>query len=218
MTLFCRSWQCADCAPVRLWQLKKLAMAGNPSTFITLTVNPAHGQSAAERAAELSDAWRKVAKRIRRKFTKEKLEYLAVFEETTQGEPHLHILARAPYVPQKWLSETMAELIEAPIVDIRKVGSKAGVARYVAKYIAKGPRAFDKLKRYWTTPNFDAERSREPRMRDEWGSGWRVWQQSLFTLAEEFRRYGIVAHWIDENHAMFFAQSQSPPRGGFYET
>ncbi len=99
--------------------------------------------------ARASDALKILIKRARRKFTKSPIEYLAVFEETKKGEPHLHILMRAPFIPQRWLSETMDELINAPIVDIRKVGAAKNAARYVAKYVGKGPKPFAALKRYW---------------------------------------------------------------------
>ena len=120
ITLWCRSWQCADCMPFRLAGLKRMATDGKPTTFLTLTVNPAIGQSPEHRAQELSDAMKILFKRMRRKFTKSPIEYMAVFEETKKGEPHLHMLLRAPFVPQKWISETMAELIASPIVDIRQ--------------------------------------------------------------------------------------------------
>ncbi len=139
ITLWCRSWTCADCAPFRVADMKRQAVDGQPTSFITLTVNPRVGQSRDERAQELSDAWKIVVKRARRKFTKAPLEYFAVFEETKKGEPHLHILARCPFIPQRWLSAAMDELISAPIVDIRRVGRVANAARYVAKYVARWP-------------------------------------------------------------------------------
>jgi hypothetical protein len=111
----------------------------------------------------------------------------------------------------------MAELIEAPVVDIRKVNSRNGAARYIAKYVAKGPRAFGTLKRYWSTPKFDEDRSREPRARDEWGSGWALWKEPLFLLLEKLATFGHVYEWIDDNSAFIFAQSRSPPQGTFYE-
>jgi hypothetical protein len=169
ITLWCRAWSCPDCNPRRLRQLKHLAASGHPTTFLTLTVNPAHGQSVNERARELSDALKIMVKRARRKFRKAAIEYIAIFEETKRGEPHLHLLARAPFIPQRWLSATMQELIEAPIVDIRKVHSARHVAFYVAKYIAKGPKPFGSLKRYWATPGYQVDRREHAASDDETG-------------------------------------------------
>lgn len=204
ITLFCRSWSCPDCLPYRVRGLKRAAADGNPTTFITLTVNPAHGQSPEARARELSDAWRIVVKRARRKFRKCPLEYLAVFEETKKGEPHLHILARAPYIPQRWLSDQMAELIEAPVVDIRAVHSKRHVAVYVAKYVGKGPKAFGSLKRYWQTPRYVPSKKKKS-IEDEFHpNGWNVVRSPLWMLAQQYRfmghdvvEVGVREIWVD---------------------
>lgn len=197
ITLFCRSWQCPDCRPRRLAGLKRDAARGNPSTFITLTVNPQNDETTTERAQHLTDAWRIVVKRARRRWPKEPLEYLAVFEETKKGEPHLHIVARAPYIPQKWLSDQMRELINAPIVDIRKVANKRAVALYIAKYVAKGPRAFGKLKRYWSSPRY-APKTVEKEARDPiWGSGWSAMEIPLWLLADHWRAMGL---WVIEEN------------------
>lgn len=198
ITLWCRSWQCADCAPFRVAALKRDAMDGKPTTFITLTVNPRMGQSPTERAQELSDAWKIVVKRARRKWTKAPLEYLAVFEETKKGEPHLHILARAPFIPQKWLSATMDELISAPIVDIRAVGHVKNAARYVAKYVGKGPKAFAALKRYWSSRNYSLSERPRPEKSDHPNGGWQVWKDPLIVLADYFRSWAYSPEWISE--------------------
>lgn len=160
---------------------------GQPTSFITLTVNPARGQSPDERAAELSNAWRLIAKRARRKFTKAPLEYLAIFEETKKGEPHLHILCRAPFIPQKWLSDQMQELMQAPIVDIRRVKSTAEAAKYVAKYAGKGPKPFATLKRYWSTPKYDLTRDSKSDDDKDSDKGWRIWKEPLCVIADIFR-------------------------------
>lgn len=209
ITLWCRSWICPDCAPFRVAGLKRMAMDGQPSTFITLTVNPRSGQSPSTRAQELSDAWKVVVKRARRKFTKAPLEYLAVFEETKKGEPHLHILARAPFIPQRWLSEAMDELIAAPIVDIRAVGHVKNAARYVAKYVGKGPKAFAQLKRYWSSKGYDLTAEPKVRGAEKKDSGWRVWKEPLVYLMDIFRSYWLAPEWISDTE--IFAPLRAPP-------
>jgi hypothetical protein len=211
ITLWCRSWTCTDCAPFRIAALKRAAIKGNPTTFITLTVNPQRGQSPEERAAELSNAARIMFKRARRKFRKASIEYLAVFEATKRGEPHLHIIARAPFIPQRWLSDTMGELIAAPIVDIRKVGSQRGVARYVAKYISKGPKPFATLKRYWCTPGFAPPLKRVDDADCPWGSGWRVVKVPLIVLADIWRSHARHVEWSGENEIIAPTGRYPPP-------
>jgi len=215
ITLWCRSWLCTDCAPKRIAALKHLAMDGQPTTFITLTVNPKRGQSPAERAQELSDAWKVVVKRARRKWTKAPLEYLAVFEETKKGEPHLHILARAPYIPQAWLSEAMNELIAAPIVDIRRVGAVANAARYVAKYVGKGPKAFAALKRYWSSKNYGPKAKEKLKPGDPGYTCWHVYREPLVVLREKFIGWGRACHWVSP-HELFSPIGEGGPTGSAF--
>ncbi|HVT26071.1 MAG TPA: hypothetical protein VHD95_15705 [Rhizomicrobium sp.] len=152
-------------------------------------------------------------KRARRKFTKEPLEYLAIFEATKKGEPHLHILMRAPYIPQKWISQCMDELIEAPIVDIRRVGSAKNAAAYVAKYVGKGPKPFASLKRYWSSKNYQVDNKRPPKSDDPWGRGWRVWKEPLIVLRDIFTRWGGVVEWSGDHEFAFFVPDGTAPDG-----
>lgn len=168
-TLKCRSWPCEDCGPRRRRQLKKLAVMGEPSTFITLTVNPAVGSSPAHRARMLADAWRVVVRRTKALRGYASIPYLCVFEATRRGEPHLHILARVPWIDQKWLSAQMQALIGAPIVDIRRLDSPGRAAAYVAKYVGKAPGKFGTSKRYWRTRDYAPEWN--ARMPDDDGEG-----------------------------------------------
>lgn len=199
ITLFCRAWSCVDCQPYRMAALKRMARNGNPTTFMTLTVNPARGQDMVARARELADALKVLIKRARRKFTKGPIEYLAVFEETKKGAPHLHLLMRAPYIPQPWLSATMNELIQAPIVDIRRVSDAKHASFYIAKYVGKGPKSFGSLKRYWSTPNYEIGRAPLPDKDDLWGSGWYVERVPLFMLAEVWLSKGFLIEWMNPN-------------------
>lgn len=150
----CRSWSCDGCQELRLRQLWRLAMAGDPVTFITLTSLVRNHMTPDLAARELRDAWRVLVREIKQKGISEKLEYLCVFEETKQGWPHLHILARCGYIDQSWLSNRMEALATSPIVDIRRIKSRWQMARYVSKYVSKAPRRYDGCKRYWTSQNY----------------------------------------------------------------
>ncbi len=125
------------------------AYDGAPNRLITLTVRAQADNRQADRARALVRAWRDIRAAYLRQHGKHALEFLAVFERTKRGEPHLHILCRSGYIRQRWLSDQMNRQIGAPIVDIRAVRGRRHAARYVAKYISKGLGLFSGCKRYW---------------------------------------------------------------------
>jgi hypothetical protein len=92
---------------------------------------------------------------------KHRLPFFCVIEAQKSGEPHLHIIARCPYVPQRWISAVMKELINAPICDIRDVSQRKKLANYVAKYCGKDPHRFGTSKRYWCSPDWRLEPKEE---------------------------------------------------------
>ena len=186
VSLPCRSWQCQDCAPKRRAQLIAIACAGDPNRLITLTVSPKIGTSPNERAKLLARAWRLVVARAQRQLHIPHLDYLAVCEATKRGEPHLHILVRSGFIPQRWLSAQMREILDSPIVDIRKVSNGRLAAAYVSKYIGKDPQRFGTCKRYWQTKKWiiqDDENNTEP----PWGRGG--WERQAIPLS------GILSEW-----------------------
>lgn len=159
-TLRCNAWTCEECRPRRTARLKAEARKGNPTTFLTLTSRISSEKTPDEAARELVRAWREIRRRASLLGERRPVEFLAVFERTKKGWPHLHVLARLPFLPQKLLSKWMEELTGSPIVDIRRVDSAKGAARYVAKYLAKGPEAFNGCKRYWRSLNYLSEEDR----------------------------------------------------------
>lgn len=156
--LSCRSWHCPNCRPGRQKALLAQGYSGHPNRFITLTSNPAQGGTVYERAKALAHAWRLIVKRLKRLHGNMGIAYLAVFEKTQRGEPHLHILYRGPWLPQSWLSAAMDELTSSPIVDVRYVEDSRKAVRYVAKYVGKDPERFIGCKRYWSSRNFAEKR------------------------------------------------------------
>lgn len=150
----CRSWNCSSCVHDRKRQLIAEVRQGNPQRLLTLTVNPHWFDSPEERAAKLVYAWRMIRRRFFKRHPNATCEFLAVFEKTKLGEPHLHIVQRGAFMSQKWLSIQLEELIGAKIVDIRFVRSAKAVANYVSKYIGKEPHQFGTLKRYWRSLKF----------------------------------------------------------------
>ena len=196
--LYCRSWGCPECQPTRRRKLVALAAAGRPTSFITLTVNPASSSSTRSRARALVEAWRIVVRAAKKKYGYRSIPYLCVFEATQAGEPHLHILARVRWIDQRWLSAQMRRLIDAPIVDIRRVKGKRMIASYVAKYVGKEPGKFGTCKRYWRTKDYQID---FPRPREDWpfpGVPWAVIEYSLDKLTRDAKLHGQETKWDGE--------------------
>jgi len=149
VTLFCKRWTCDECAPNLRRRVRALIMQGEPSTFITLTASDQAGHTPAQAARTLVIGWRRLCRRILVKRGMDRLPFFAVLEETKRGRPHLHILCRVGWLRQSWLSAQWQELAQSKIVDIRSVKSQRHAARYLAKYLAKGPTRFEGCKRYW---------------------------------------------------------------------
>lgn len=159
--LSCNRWSCPDCCEKRKSRLRSEAYRGRPNTFITLTVNPEVGENPADRAQKLVNAWRKVRRRAKYLCGNVRVPFIAVFEETEKGEPHLHILSRLKWIPQDWLSDQMKAEIGAPIVDIRRISSRRAASRYVSKYIGKSPEKYAGCKRYWRSLDYLIEPRKE---------------------------------------------------------
>lgn len=191
ITLYCRSWGCEHCRPKRHAQLRELAANGAPDKFITLTLRN-DGSIAKDAAArKLADCWRLIVKRAQRKFGIKHIPYLAVYEAHKSGFPHLHILARSKYIPQKWLSEQMIELTGSHRQDIRAVKGKRMVASYISKYVGKAPGKFGKQKRYWHTKDWDIL-SDEVKVFDGTDpAGWRVVLAPLIEIVRLWPGQGI---------------------------
>lgn len=208
VTLWCRAWSCPDCSVVRARQLVELAQSGKPTKFLTLTVNPATGSSPEDRARALVDAWRALVKLLCEELEIDHIAYICVFEATKEGEPHLHILARMPYIRQRWLSEQMGKLIEAPIVDIRAVKSVRHVAYYMAKYIGKDPHHFGTCKRYWTTRDWRVDFPVVDPEDPIWSGLWYVCKWPLAVLAAGWKAKGWDVAMED---GMLVAMAREPP-------
>lgn len=195
VTLKCRSWQCEICQPMRAARLRQLAAGGSPNTFITLTVNPKTGTDPADRARALADAWRKVCKAACRKYGYKNIPFLAVFEKTKNGEPHLHIVARIKWLDQAWLSARMSEYISAPIVDIRRISDVKKATAYITKYVTKDPTQFGKCKRYWCSRNYELKDPQADRLIHRTVSIWEKREVCLRDLARMWVNEGRRVTW-----------------------
>jgi len=145
----------------------------------------------------LARAWRTIVKRLHRLHPFTPIEYLAVVEGTKAGEPHLHILYRGPFIPQRQLSKWMAELATAPIVDIRRIRHQREVVRYVGKYITKKPAQFGTAKRYWSSYHYTEKFEPQVFALVETTEPWLLARVPLKTIATEYRDRGYAVYRMD---------------------
>jgi len=186
--LRCKSWNCSDCSKMRRSKLIQEAREGKPERFITLTVNPNWYSSPEERAQKLVEAWRRVRRRFLAIAPNRTLEFLAVFELTKKGEPHLHIMQRGSFIPQKWLSKQMNKEMGAPIVDVRSVKGAKEVAKYVSKYISKRNIKIGTLKRYWRSIKYHAQSSAEKKRERNKGAQYFILDCHYWQYVAELQR------------------------------
>ena len=151
---FCRRWDCIKCGERKRKKLIKRIINGEPSTFLTLTVNPSLYRTRHDAFQKATVAVNYLFKRLRRRFKGQSLQYALVWETTKQGWPHAHILMRAPFMPQSLISRIWNELTGAPIIDIRAVRNKREIASYVGKYLTKSLEAPPGAKRYRMSQQF----------------------------------------------------------------
>lgn len=188
--LRCRSWSCDHCRPMRRKQCIREAAHGEPNAFITLTVNPAHFDSEADRAQALVRAWREVRRLACKKYGYKSIPFYAVFERCESGEPHLHILARVPWIDQGWLSKTMERLNGAPVVDIRRIDKARKPQNYIAKYVGKDLSPFEGCKRYWKSLDWLLTKTRQAWEDLRTDCTCEVWKMSVWDASMAISRWG----------------------------
>lgn len=133
--LFCHKWSCPRCGKRKSALWRSYALAGEPQRMITLTCKPDVRFGTRELAKRMKKCFAKLVQKYRRRYGT--FEYLAVWELTKAGTPHIHVLQRGGFIPQTKLSEDWSTLTGSFIVDIRAVESQEQVARYVTKYLTK---------------------------------------------------------------------------------
>lgn len=211
--LRCRSWKCTDCAPGRRKRLVAEGIGGNPTTFITLTLRADDPRDRPEQVKALAAAWRIMRKRIQRRWLVKRIPFLAVVERTKAGTPHLHILSRVRYLDQKTLSAWAGELLDAPIVDIRRIDAHRGIARYVSKYVGKDPEQFGTCKRYWQSPDYD-QRPAPEKSAPGPGFNWlNKVKHPLWKLVRDFEAAGLIAEWRSTDRVILRPPAEGWPAG-----
>lgn len=206
--LRCRSWSCPHCAGKRRKAVIRQAVNGSPNRFITLTPNPASGLEPDQMALDMTRAWRDVVREYRRLWPQREAQYMAVFEATKRGFPHMHILWRGGFMPQKWLSAQMQKRINAPVVWISLIRDKRKAAEYCGKYFSKRPIRFGTCKRYWRSFAYLAESETARKKRLKAGSWFytidlaypslRAYFEANGAICRSLKGEGFVAVWLDD--------------------
>jgi len=197
--IWCKSWLCEYCAPIRQKQLMAQAVSGNPNKFITLTSRYRPDEmTPSDAARQLVHAWRMVVQRGKREKLFKDIQYIAVFELTKKGWPHLHILARCSFLAQSWLSDRLREYADSPIVDVRTVKSRKRAAWYIAKYTAKAPTKIDGCKRYWRTRGYDLSPNKRDKCLHDHFIGY-LTQGHIQEVAGLYEAHDYILDWSGEN-------------------
>lgn len=212
MPLICKCWQCELCREILQRKVIAKACAGQPDKFMTLTVNPRNHDNPTEAAHALKDAFQKLIRQLRREKPDADIQYLAVWERTKRGWPHLHVLMRSEYIPQKRIASFMEDAIGAPVVDIRGVGSVRQVARYVGKYLSKALEKFEGCQRHWNSRNWQEKPERGAESSAE-AREWTVWNACVDVVASHLRRIGYVVTWdsVNPERRSFVAHPERGP-------
>jgi len=189
----CRKWNCNDCGPRKARVLASRIALTKARRFITLTTRYRANATPLDELDRMRAAWRTMWKRIRRRQGKAASGYLMVVESTRRGWPHLHIVADCAYVPQRLLSAWWNELTSSPVVDVRKIESERGMARYLAKYLTKQHAAFSGRRRYSATWYWLPAAPKEPLEPEELPILWRYRQTPLDVLSASLEAQGYTS-------------------------
>lgn len=170
-TLKCKRWSCPICAPDNRRRVIRLGQRGNPDKMLTLTSRLGSYESPDAAAQAMRDHFAKLVRMIRKRWPASRFEYLRVFEATQNGWPHMHLLIRAPFIPQRWLSAAWGRLHGAPQVDIRSIKNKEHYKFYVTKYIGKDLHRFAGVTRWFRSKGYD-DAPADDRIAVRFGSRW----------------------------------------------
>lgn len=209
--LSCKRWPCPKCGPWLKKKLTHLIRRGRYDKFLTLTVPFQEGDDPDLKARALVNTWRKVRRQIRTTFKAKRFRFLAVFERTNRGAPHLHILTNMPYINQPWLSARMKALLQAPIVHIQSVNNHQGAAAYCAKYVAKAPERFKGTKRFWRSLNWEVFPDPEKRTKEPGDPDWYVLMKSPADIALFFEGKGFTVSQKPETYECIWNLDRPPP-------
>lgn len=214
--LSCRRWCCRTCAPRKRKKLLDRLDGTKPVSFMTLTCRPSSWGTQDDAFRGMSLAANMLLKRMRRAWPKAELEYFLVWERTKSGWPHAHLLLRAPFIPQAWLSRAWENLTGAPIVDIRRVHTAGQVVFYISKYLTKDPQAPPCMKRFRCSLRFFPAVLSSTDPSGRLAVHWRLSRRSACELAVEFSSAGYTVHIDPQGSVQCFPRGH--PNAPLYDS
>jgi hypothetical protein len=213
--LRCRKWDCHTCGPRNRRRLLRCLASTQVDTLMTLTCSRVRYRTPRLAFIHLSRAIPHLMKRLRRTFPRSRIEYFCVWEQTRSGWPHVHVLFRGPYIPQRCLSRQWDALTGSPVVDIRHVDTRRTVAAYVSKYLVKQPHVPPGFRRFRTSRSFWQEESPTRRSHPDPDNPWRLRSDSIWDLAYIWARLGLAVSY--ESDEFLLARTKHPPPSYFPE-
>lgn len=186
----CRRWACQRCGRRNARTLCNRIMRTRVQRFLTLTIRADPSADTIEQIDQVNRAWRCLWKRLKRRHGPRARGYVKVLEFTRQGTPHLHLALDIPFTSQRWLSEQWNELTGSPIVDIRAVHSRRGVARYLSKYLTKALQTVATRRKYSAASHWLPPAPAAPLEPGELPPTWRWHPGALDDLAHGYARAG----------------------------
>lgn len=209
----CRRWACQRCGRRNARKLCGRIMRTRVQRFLTLTIRADPTADPVLQVDTVNHAWRLLWKRIRRRHGARARGYVKVVEFTAAGTPHLHLALDIPFTSQRWLSEQWHELTGSPIVDIRAVHSRRGVARYLAKYLTKALQTVATRRKYSAAAKWLPPAPTAPLEHGELPPTWRWHPSALDALAHgmEASGYREADGWYYPSEAHDRAFGIAPP-------
>lgn len=200
--LKCKRWSCEICNPDCRWKVMCKARDGLPNLFLTLTVSDKGYADAHEQARDMKRGLVMLRRRIERHWGIKNIPFIVVFEKHLKGQPHMHLLLRAPYLHQKVLLGMWRDIMGSGGVNTKFVKDKKKILFYITKYIGKDLAAFEGCKRWWRSQNFNVSKDeREPIFL--YGDGFRVVATNFGDLTEQMLRDGYRLERIGRHRVKF---------------
>lgn len=207
----CHKWSCSDCGPRQKRRLLRCLQTTTVDALITLTCASSHFPDPATAFVYLSHQIPHLMKRLRRAYPLASIEYFCVWEETRAGWPHVHVLMRGPYIPQRLLSHHWSQLARSPIVDVRAVHQSQDAARYLSKYLTKQPAVPPGYRRFRTSRAFwQGDRPTRPPPNPS-APAWQLRRDCLAQIASTWAALGFVVTFDHPSELHGNLEPQPPP-------
>ena len=190
--LYCDRWDCPTCGPHkrRVWMAR--IASGGPERFVTVTVRPSSSTTPAQAAIDLKRNWSRFVDHFRRHG--HTCEYVWCLQWTQQGWPHLHILQRGSFIPQRELSIWMLKHLNSPIVDVRRIHNAKQAISYAARYMLRQDQVADSRnnnqRRIYTSAHYEDDTTDTRHYTPDPNWVWKYYRET----PEE------VAHILDRDH------------------